>query len=260
MHVYYSASRASRTVALAFATGAGLPMVRVPEAGVQPGAVALYGQLRGLRQILERAWDEGRPWLYMDNGYFRPGHFNGYFRATLGAYQHAGLGDAAPADYRRWFNLHLKLQPWRASGGHVLVCLQTERWFELHRESRAQWLASVVEQLQRHTDRPIRVREKPEKKDAGASLAGDLEDCWAVVSHTSNAAVDALLAGVPVFTTGACAAASMGLQDLSAIERPFLPDDRERWAAVLAANQWTLEEMRQGLTARALDIHNKRFR
>jgi hypothetical protein len=31
-----------------------------------------------------------------------------------------------------------------------------------------------------------------------------------------------------------------------------MPDDRESWAATLAAQQWTLEEMRSGLAWREL--------
>jgi hypothetical protein len=58
--------------------------------------------------------------------------------------------------------------------------------------------------------------------------------------------VDALLAGVPVFCTAPCAAQTMGHTDPALIETPLYPDDRERWARVLAANQWTLDEMRDG--------------
>ena len=68
----------------------------------------------------------------------------------------------------------------------------------------------------------------------------------------SNAAVEALLSGVPVFCTGPCAAYRMGKPDVTEIETPALPDDRERWARVLAANQWTLDEMADGTCWREL--------
>jgi hypothetical protein len=35
--------------------------------------------------------------------------------------------------------------------------------------------------------------------------------------------------------------------DLSSIERPRKPDNREQMAWVLADNQWTLEEIRRGI-------------
>jgi hypothetical protein len=71
--------------------------------------------------------------------------------------------------------------------------------------------------------------------------------CW-----TSNAAVDAVLAGVPVFCTSPCAAYRMGHADLSKIETPHFPPDREQWAWSLAANQWTLREMASGQCWREL--------
>ena len=78
------------------------------------------------------------------------------------------------------------------------------------------------------------------KQDKTAPLAVDLKDCHAVVVHSSNVAVDALLAGVPVFCTVPCAAYRMGYADLSKIESPLYPDDREQWAWNLADQQWTL--------------------
>jgi hypothetical protein len=73
-----------------------------------------------------------------------------------------------------------------------------------------------------------------------------LEGAWACVTFSSNAAVEAALAGVPVF---ACDEGSMALpianRDLSEIERPALPD-REQWAFDLAYAQWTLQEFANG--------------
>lgn len=61
----------------------------------------------------------------------------------------------------------------------------------------------------------------------------------------SNIAVDAVIAGIPVFCTGPCAGLTMGLSDLSKIESPVRPE-REQWLYTLAANQWTFEEMKRG--------------
>ena len=113
-----------------------------------------------------------------------------------------------------------------------------------------EWTLQTVRKLQEATDRPIRVRRKAAAKTT--PLAADLAGCWALVAHSTNAAVEALVAGVPVFCTAPCAARAMGRADLSEIEDPLLPDDRERWLRVLAANQWTLDEMRSGLAWRML--------
>ncbi|MEQ8504625.1 MAG: hypothetical protein RIB80_04815 [Rhodospirillales bacterium] len=75
-----------------------------------------------------------------------------------------------------------------------------------------------------------------------------------MVTWTSNAAVDALLAGVPVFCTGDCAASVMGRSDPINIEYPYYPDNRYEWAATLAANQWTLDEIASGMMWAALEM------
>lgn len=78
-------------------------------------------------------------------------------------------------------------------------------------------------------------------------MAEDLKGAHALVTYMSNTSVEALLAGVPVFCTGPCAAASMGLHDLAQIEAPYYPDDRQRWFELLAENQWTLKEVAAGM-------------
>jgi hypothetical protein len=104
--------------------------------------------------------------------------------------------------------------------------------------------------LKASTDREIRVRTKEQRK--AVPFAQALQGAHAVVCWTSNAAVDALLAGFPVFCTAPCAAYRMGQTDLAKIECPFFPPDREQWARNLAANQWTLNEMTSGQCWREL--------
>lgn len=71
-----------------------------------------------------------------------------------------------------------------------------------------------------------------------------LENCWAWVTHHSNSAVDALLAGVPVHCeTGVASHFSVHLDSLA---DPELRDGREQFLYDVAWLQWTLEEMRSG--------------
>ena len=71
------------------------------------------------------------------------------------------------------------------------------------------WQDEVLCKLRAATDRPIRVRHREDLQRLDP-FATALDDCWALVTHQSNAAVEALLAGVPVFCTGECAATRMG--------------------------------------------------
>jgi hypothetical protein len=107
----------------------------------------------------------------------------------------------------------------------------------------------------RLTDRPIVYRPKPNGIGArpidgtvwgkGPLLAEALVGCHAVVAHHSNAAVDALLAGVPCVCPDGVASL-LRAPDLTEIEQPPMPDGREQWAYDLAWTQWSVEEIERG--------------
>lgn len=242
MRVYQTGHRNNLTVCTAFAEGTGFPLAGIAD-GLKPGPFFTYGLLRGTKAFLDTAIREGREFYYADNGYLRPGHWDGYFRVTRNAWQHDGTGTAKPG---KWQALGLNIKPWQRGGRSVLVCPPGDVYAALHGFSAAAWLADTVAKVQAATDRPVIVRGKPSKTNNPGPLEHALRDCHAIVVHSSNAAVDALLAGVPVFCTAPCAAQAMGCADVCAIESPRYPDDRERWAQVLAANQWTLDEMKNG--------------
>lgn len=238
MIVYHTDAPKNRTISQAFAEGSGAKLVHVRE-GYQGGAAAVYGWTRGLWGIVEAAQAAGEPWFYLDNGYFLRGVF---FRVTRGALQWQGYGTGvAPHGLARLHDLDLDWQDWRASGEHIVVAQQTPDWYAFRGEgTREEWTERAVAELERHTDREIRVRRKGERRP----LEADLERAWALVTHSSNCAVDALVCGVPVFV--AEGAASSMSRPLSDIERPTRYEDRLRWGAHLAANQWELEELRNG--------------
>lgn len=224
----------------AFAAGCG---GRV-EAGavLRPGPVALFGSPH-LWALLERARAEGRTWYYGDKAYFGRGR---YFRITRNALQHDGSGAAGPDRFRIAGGA---IAPWRRGGSHILVCPPGEPF--QRRMGVEGWLETTLAALRRHTDRPIRIRLKPRIPERHP-LAPDLVDCWALVTFMSNTAVEAICAGIPAFVTGRCAASAMAAGELARIEAPALPDGREQWAWNLAANQWTLGEMRAGRAWAAL--------
>lgn len=219
----------------AFAQGCGGTVA--PQRRLHPGPVAMFGSRR-LWGLLEQARAEGRDWYYGDHGYF--GRFT-FYRVTRNAHQHTGRGEPA---YTRLKALGVTVAPWRRGGGHVLVCPPDQIFAGLFGFDGQAWAENIVAELRGRTDREIRVRSRHGNQDR--PLWADLEDCWALVTFMSNAAVEAVLAGVPVFCTGRCAALTMGSDDLSLIESPRRPHGRRRWAAVLAANQWTMDELRDG--------------
>jgi hypothetical protein len=210
---------------------------------LQPGPVALFGSLHRW-PLLQQAIKTRREWFYGDHGYFGRRE---YYRITRNAYQHDGTGLAGP---ERFHSFHRPVQPWRTTGQHVLVCPNSAGYFALFGLHVDKWITEVMQQLRAATDRPIRLRWK---QYAGPSIKHDLADCWAVVTYSSAAALDALIAGVPVFSLAPFSAAHrMGSSDLSQIEVPTYPEDRKQFLWNLADQQWTLDEISSGLAWRAL--------
>jgi hypothetical protein len=89
-------------------------------------------------------------------------------------------------------------------------------------------------------------------KYSATPLVGDLRDAWALVPHSSNVAVDAVLAGIPLFVASTSPAAPAGRTDLD-IENPTMPD-RESWWASLTCQQFTLREMADGTAWRLMQM------
>lgn len=213
---------------------------------------AFYGVV-GIEDCFHLARQSGRDWFYIDNSFFDAARGKQY---RVGRNELQLSRPVTPA-WDRLAALNLKIEPWRRDGRHILVVVQSVpfmtgvvRW----PGGVLGWQQHVLEALRVHTDRLIVLRHwSRDKTERAKTLHHDLQDAWALVTHMSAAANEALLAGVPVFVTGPCAALPMGLSQLGQIETPRRPDGREEWAAGLAARQWTLAEIRRGMAWRALN-------
>lgn len=232
----------------AFAAGSGGQVV--DDGQLRAGPAAFWGSPK-LWDTISSARRDGRRWYYGDHGYFGKGRF---YRVTNGRLQHDGVSDEAIAmrGPDRFKDFGIPVKPWRKNGRHVLVCPPGDVFAGLMGFSAQAWTKRTLEILRAHTGRPIVVRYKG-ADNAARPLAADLDGCWALVTYMSNTAVEAILAGIPVFTSGLCAATAMSRPSLQDIERPSYPAGREIWARVLAANQWTLAEIAAGDCWRAIN-------
>ena len=184
---------------------------------------------------LTRARKEAYDFSDGDPAYFGRGKF---YRVTKNRLQHTGEGTP---NFERLRPFHETAQPWRKDGAHVVVCPQSQGHHDRFQDS--EWLHRVLKILAAYTDRKIIIRTKKTERP----LLQDLKDAWCLITHSSNSAVEAVLNGVPAIATGDCAASIMSLSDPANVENPYYPDaDRLKWAAVLAANQWTLPEIAAG--------------
>ena len=215
--------------------------------GLQPGAFAAFCTPQTW-PLLRQVQDEGRDYYYGDHGCFRRGV---YYRVTKNGYQPDGRGRAAPDRFRR-YGVSLS-DRWHTHGRQIVVCPNSPVYMRFHGREAHGWVAEVIRHLSRVTDRPVVTRWKVDSPSR--PLALDLADAWMVVTFSSAAAVEALAAGIPVCTLAPWAStARMGITDLKHVESPHYPDldDRDQFLFNLAAAQWTLSEIRQGLAWAAL--------
>lgn len=186
----------------------------------------------------------GRRWIYWDRGYARRvfatwlprGANGGYYRWHVNAFQMQAVRDV-PAD--RWNALDIAVSPWHRGGAHIVVADTGFDYWDLHADR--DWTRRTVDELRRHTDRKIVVRDKESKVPLDQELAG----AHCLVTHGSIAAVEAVVMGCPVFVHRDSAAAVMGRTDFTQIEAPVYPD-RERWLHSLAYCQFNEAELCDG--------------
>ncbi len=253
--VHYFADNKNVHHGEAILAGWGAERVWVGKARLARGAgLHLIGGLQfGALEILMEARETKAPYIFFDRAYFGGGPGTNRLRAVRGAYQKNWVDDFGHnlRPQRRLDALGVRLEPWRAQGRHILVVPPGAaicRLFGL-----GDWEAKTLRRLKDCTERPVVVSYKGDQKPLADRLAG----CHAVVTWTSNVAVEAVCAGVPAFVGPESAAAPVATQVEYVerlIEEPLMPDDqaREAWAASLAFGQFSVEEIRSGVAREAL--------
>lgn len=200
----------------------------------------VWGQEWLTMRIVPEAVRRHRPFWIIDNGYWQParGTSRGYYRLTYRSMSPVLLeGD----DLRL---AAVPLKPWRRDGGHVLLAMPGVHFGMALGIDVKGWCATIVGEVYARTQklgRELRVRMRDEQR---RPLAQDLAGAWCCVTHSSNVAVDAAIAGIPVFVQPTCPAAPVGRTDLE-LGEPVMPG-RERWLRSLASQQFTLAEMASG--------------
>jgi hypothetical protein len=200
-----------------------------------------YGVTEGNISQWRAALSGREDWYYIDNSYFDAVRGLQY-RVTKNRIQHDGEGDT---DGKRFARLGLPVGPARllAEDSYVLCVPQSEPFMRLVIEYRGDWIEDMKAGLR--LQGPFRVRQWSSDKIAiQRSLPQDLEHARMALTHSSAAAVSAVLAGVPVLVSPySCAFRQATVNDKA---------ERRRWAGVLADNQFDISELRSGQAWRAL--------
>jgi hypothetical protein len=200
--------------------------------------------------------------------YATPGNPDHYLRYSFnGVFPNTGIYCDTTVDTTRWqkisSKLNISLKDYRTQGNHILLCLQRNGGWSMGDYDVVSWAHNTINELRKHSNRPIVIRAHPGDKAArayvdsitglnvtisrNANLVDDLKNCWAVVNHNSSPVVGAAIEGYPIFVTDVARSQCWDIAntDLSQIESPQLPD-RQAWINRISMFHWNFDELKSG--------------
>jgi hypothetical protein len=189
--------------------------------------------------------DNTYPFWFIDSGYtnFLEGKHKKWHRLTRN-HIHQLPTFQPPVDRLSMFNEFPR--PWRTSGNDILIIEPGPFSAAIFHIDIPEWKKTVESELRKHTDKPIKFRPKIDKKNRH-SLYQELlnEDYYCVVNINSNAATEAVWAGVPIITLDKHITNSISRSNISEINdlaRPHLAN----WLCMLSYSQFTYDELING--------------
>lgn len=219
----------------------------------------IYGMGPGHKEAFDRLRAEGKNVLVIDLGYWRR-HYtlegSTCYKVCVNHWHPTELLPVMDMPPNRFQKMSMPIAPWRKTGDYILLPGMGQKSYVLYQYPEMSWDLWAAKEIRKYTDRPIIYRPKPSWKNAppipdtiysppGEPLDEILDKTWAVVNHHSNVGIDALLRGVPVFSWEG-AAKHWSSDDLSKIETPYYPTNREKLFHNLAYFNWSIDEIRGG--------------
>jgi len=213
--------------------------------------------IRGMKYALAVAEciDSKRTLYYIDNGYFGNQDKKIYFRIIKD-----DVHDTRPIiarDRTRLDLCQINLKKF-TTGRKILIAPPSAKSFTMWAIDQDQWIQETMDEIKRHTDRPIEIRMKRPRTERLAvdtmeqALADDIH---CLVTYNSVAACEAIMLGKPAITLGPNAACQLSSHRIEDIETPHIPslDEREAWLRHLSYSQFTFDEMSNGYAWRILN-------
>ena len=204
----------------------------------------------GNEELLVTKIDKNLPFWFIDSGYTNFLEPNKKWHRLVRNHLHYGEFFDAPMS--RLENFPKFPVPWRKDGDTIYVIEPGPFAASIFHCDLKTWKYSVEAELRKHTDKKIKFREKAPKRER-TRLFDELlnEDYYCVVSINSNAATEAIWAGVPAITLDTHITNPVTRNKLSDINDLFY-GNLGSWLAMLSYQQFTKEELMNGTAIKLL--------
>ena len=230
-------------------------------------SVLWYGRMAKNKTVWDHFTKQGRPIIVLEVGALKR---NTTWKVAIGGINNeAHFGHATNNDNARLTSLGVTVQDWKDTKdtNSIIICGQHQasyQWRNMPPVS--DWISNIIREIRQHTDRPIKVRSHPRYpfsfNKTGTNVVesvpkridivqdfydfdAELSTAHCVVNWSSNPAIEAVLAGVPVFTGPDSLAHAVANHSFDTIETPVKPN-RHQWANDLAYTEWHVDEIALG--------------
>ena len=229
-------------------------------------SVLWRGRMQGYQKIWNDYRSKNKPVIVLEVGGLRR---NQSFKIGINGINRNADFANQEFDDKRWPLFKHVLKPWNPSGELIVICGQhdaSEQWRGMPKMTN--WIEQQISEIRKYTTRPILVRPHPRnqisfgeskfknvkirmpKRDHrtydDTDFRATLERTWAVVNHSSNPAMEAVIRGIPVFVSESSLCHDVGNISLAEINTPAMPN-RQNWANRLAYTEWFQDEIAQGI-------------
>lgn len=227
--------------------------------------------------------NSNKPFLVCEEGAFRQfpnykrfGWYN--YKNNSGNFLNQDVNDTRWKNFKKQNNLEIK--EWKSHGDYILIMAQIEydsALIEMYNQGYKNFLdysIKLIEEIRKHTDRPIVFRPHPKDtvkdfslllnlpnvkisqnfsaaddftKNGGVGLQKDFDRAHCVVTFNSNSSVEAVCNGLPVFSLDKTSPTyEISHTSLAEIENIKYDIDIKEWCNKIAYTVWNEEEISNG--------------
>ena len=208
----------------------------------------------GNEELLVTKIDKSYPMWFIDSGYTNFLEPNKKWHRLVRNHMHYGKNFDAPVN--RLNNFPIFPVPWRKNGEIIYIIEPGPFAASVFHVDLKTWKYDVAKELRKYTDKRIVFRKKAPLRQRPKLIKQLLnEDYHCIVSINSNAATEAIWAGIPAITLGTHITNPVTKNKLSDINNLYY-GDLSKWLSMLSYSQFTKEELMNGTAKRIIDKYH----